>query len=106
MDHRRPDDLTEYAVLVAEISPTGGWVRELRERLAGQTLDAAAQAELADLDALLLEALMGGDIEDALLEDDNSRPIDHWWWHLGALHAGTHPLDALPQALRAVYLAL
>lgn len=101
MDHRRPDDLTEYAVLVAEISPTGGWVRELRELLAAQALDTAQRAELDALDAILIEALREGDIEAALLDDDAAAPLAHWWWHLGAIRAGSYPEALLPETLRA-----
>ena len=56
----------------------------------------------SSLDAILLEAVREGDVLDELLVDDLGKPVEQWWWHLGAIRAGTFPLKHLPAPLRAV----
>lgn len=90
-----------YGLLVG----AGHEYRAVRERAAATALDAAGLATLADLDALALEHVReaGADeIWPALLEDDAAEPLAHWWWHLGAIRAGTYPELLLPEALRSL----
>ena len=63
-------------------------------------MDAATRTDLAELDAILLEAVRGGDVLDELLVDDPGKPAEQWWWHLGAIRAGTFSLEHLPAPLR------
>ncbi len=34
------------------------------------------------------------------IEDDDSQPLEKWWWHLHKIAEGTYPKDMLPQYLR------
>ncbi len=102
MDHRRTGGLFEYGVLTAEVSPVGGPVRELRERLATDTLGQDGETGLAELDEILIEAVCDGDVLGAILVDDPAQPLTNWWWHLGAIRDRTFPADLLPGHLRAV----
>jgi hypothetical protein len=79
--------------------------RKVREDVAALCLDGDALAEISRLDELALEHVLRADEEDVwpgLLEDDPTLPLDHWWWHLGAIRKGTFPTDRLPKHLREV----
>ena len=81
--------------------------REMREDLHQQSvLSEADQEEMREADAMLLESAVSDDLGFLwleLLDDDPDQPLSHWWWHLGALRAGTFPLDQLPDYLLPVY---
>lgn len=82
----------------------GPVLRPLREDIGLLSLTAAEAAELADIDAGAIEYLHWLDyVAPYLLADDDSRPLSHWWWHLGKIRAKTFPADQLPENLRAVY---
>ena len=85
-----------YDIFVTQAYPVGVEALAERARLAAATLDAHAAAELAEIDAILLEAAGAGDLLDEALAGDPSRPLAEWWWHLGAVRAGTYPADLLP----------
>ncbi|MCB1769816.1 MAG: hypothetical protein KDJ31_09000 [Candidatus Competibacteraceae bacterium] len=62
------------------------------------------QNELAELDECVMDHILNfEDVQAYLLEDFDSRPLTHWWWHLGKLRAGTYPAHLLPPHLRAIY---
>ena len=91
-----------YEIYVTDALPIGGDVAPAREYLAGVALDAQERDELEELDRILLEALLAGDVTDDVLHDNEAQPLDHWWWHLGAIRAGTFPTDRLPKHLREI----
>jgi len=37
------------------------------------------------------------------IEDDESQPIEKWWWHLNKIVKGEYPIDKLPEHLREIY---
>ena len=80
--------------------------RSARDKVASFDLSANQEQELAKLDAMLIDWVVGED-DDAvwweLIEDDAAKPIAQWWWHLGAIRAGTYPIDLLPPHLRHAY---
>lgn len=81
--------------------------RQMREELCHQHgLSEADQDEMREADALLLKSAVCDDLGllwIELLDDDPNQPLSQWWWHLGALRAGTFPLDQLPDYLIPVY---
>jgi len=36
------------------------------------------------------------------IQDDDTQPIEKWWWHLHKIAEGTYPKDLLPEYLRGV----
>jgi hypothetical protein len=64
----------------------------------------AQTQQLAALDQEALDLILELDNVDAdLLQDDDSQPLQNWWWHLGKLRNRAYPADLLPAHLRAVY---
>ena len=37
------------------------------------------------------------------IKDDDTQPLEKWWWHLHKIAQGTYPKDLLPGYLRGVY---
>jgi len=82
----------------------GPSLRFARDRLAAMALTQAELEELSDLDETVIEEVIESDaMADYLLVDDPAQPPTRWWWHLGAIRAGTFPAEALPENLRVVY---
>lgn len=101
MDGRDPDrglaqlaELTDYAVPYGD----GAEWRAVRERARNH------QTHPQDL-AMLDMVVSGVALWPGLLDDDPARPPADWWWHLGAIRAGTYPADLLPPHLRETYRA-
>ncbi len=71
----------------------GPQLRRLREKVAHFVLSSEERAELEWLDGAVIEILQDEESEIApyLLQDDESQPIEKWWWHLGKLVNGTYP---------------
>lgn len=85
-------------------SGDGPLLRESRTRIAALSLTAAEQRELRELDEMVVEAVLErDDLQPYLLEDDSTRPLAQWWWHLGKLRTGIYPADLLPPSLRLLY---
>jgi hypothetical protein len=83
----------------------GNEYRKVREDVAALRLGEDALADVSHLDELALDHVADADDQDVwpgLLEDDPAQPLDHWWWHLGAIRDGTFPVELLPEPLRAV----
>ena len=81
-----------------------------RERRDDVTREADESAEswgkVLETDSELLEEIIIDEDEmwpGNLLIDDPIRPFSNWWWHLGAIRAGTFPLDQFPEYLMPVY---
>ncbi len=90
-------ELVDYAV------PFGAGLewREVRER--AEAAQGLARRQLDESDADLLDMVACGvALWPGLLEDDPAQPLDHWWWHVGAIRKGTFPLDLLPKHLREI----
>jgi len=87
----------EYVEFQLAIDGEGWGLREARDRL-------AENHQVGQLDALVVESISRNDyINPILLQDDLAKPWSDWWWHLGAIRAGTFPAEALPENLRAIY---
>lgn len=83
----------------------GPFLRETRQRLSALSLNADEIAELANIDADVIDEMMRSDLIEAdILADDDSQPLERWWWHLGKLRKRTYPVTQLPEHLRGVYL--
>ncbi len=39
------------------------------------------------------------------IEDDDSQPLEKWWWHLHKIAEGSYPKELLPDYLQKVYEA-
>ena len=37
------------------------------------------------------------------IQDDESQPLEKWWWHLNKIVKGEYPIDKLPKHLREIY---
>jgi len=37
------------------------------------------------------------------IHDDNSQPLEKWWWHLHKIAKGSYPKELLPDYLQEVY---
>ena len=80
----------------------GPFLRETRERLAALALDETETTEVARLDGFVIDQIATLDeVQSFLLDDDDTQPLEHWWWHLGKLRARTYPAHCLPEHLRA-----
>lgn len=85
----------------------GPTLRQARNRISTMILTPEEQRELAELDELVIDQILNfEDVQSYLLEDDLTRPLSQWWWHLGQLRAGTYPAHLLPPALRVIYQPL
>ena len=38
------------------------------------------------------------------IEDDETQPLEKWWWHLNKIVRGEYPLELLPEHLREIYI--
>jgi hypothetical protein len=84
----------------------GPALRQLRDDISKLALTNDEAAELADIDAGVIEYLLTLDsVAPYLLDDDNAQPLDSWWWYLDEIRAKTFPADQLPEHLRVVYHA-
>lgn len=73
-----------------------------RERVSALTLDAAAWRTLEELDRDALDHALSAAAGELFVTEDDGRPLDHWWWHLGAIRANTYPFELLPASLRSL----
>jgi hypothetical protein len=104
MDAKGRDPLIRYQEYVEyQFAPDGeGYgLRAAREHL---EQDNRLNEDIVELDEIVIEATQVNDyINPELLEDDDSQPLEHWWWHLGKLRRRTYPAAQLPEHLREVY---
>ena len=94
------------AVLYGMDSWTVPGIREQRDDIMRVVLDRQPQAQLERLDSRLVDAVIDRDddeVPDDLLQDDPTRPLTQWWWHLGKLRARIYPAHLLPPHLQAIY---
>lgn len=102
MDNSRSDQLKGYRNQVEFCLENGEGpaLRQLREHFKDVVSD-----ELADIDEAVIDYIDGLDyVAPYLLNDDATKPLKNWWWHLGKIRAKTYPAELLPDHLRAVYL--
>ena len=81
-------------------------LRELRAKADQASVNHEQRQSMAKLDEYLIDAIIDHndrEVPNDLLQDDRTRPLTHWWWHLGQLRAGTYPSRLLPSHLRAIY---
>lgn len=108
MSTERPSALTCYKASVIQGLPIGvvPGLREQRSRVTQQTWNEQQLSALWYADRFLLDAITDTeeyDLPTELLQDDPTRPLSDWWWHLGKLRDGTYPAQLLPDHLRAIY---
>lgn len=107
-DRSQSDPLVWYreAVMYGMDFWTVPGIREQRDGVMSRHLERSQQTKLEHLDARLMDAVIDindQEVPDDLLEDDVTRPLIQWWWHLGKLRAGTYPAHLLPPHLREIY---
>lgn len=107
MDDWRPSALKQLheTVYYSLTFGAGYEYRKVRDEVAALRLGGDALGDVMHLDELALEHVIDAPEEDVwpgILEDDAAQPIERWWWHLGAIRAGTFPPEHLPAPLRAV----
>ena len=104
MDVKRSDPLKRYEEYAYFQLPYDGEGRGLRQARAALEPSLARSQAVRELDEIVIEAVQVNDyIDPILLEDDAAQPLEHWWWHLGKLRAGTYPAHLLPPHLREIY---
>ena len=83
---------TEVSFRLSDLGE-GPELQRLREKLSTLLLSPDEQAELEWIDGAVIEILQDEDsvVAPYLLEDDESQPIEKWWWHLGKIANGTYP---------------
>ncbi|MBV5274447.1 MAG: hypothetical protein JZU52_12660 [Lamprocystis purpurea] len=87
-----------------DATPVGAEARTEREWLSGLMLSDQERADCDELDGILIEQTLAGAVLPELLADLPAEPLDHWWWHLGAIRDRSYPADRLPASVRAIYL--
>jgi hypothetical protein len=100
------DPLKWYRELVRHALDSGSapGFSERREQVAKALLMASQRENLLALDEEALEYVLElPELDDELLQDDLSQPLEKWWWHLGTIRRGTYPVELLPQSVRAIY---
>ncbi len=80
-------------------------VVKLREKVYQEGLDDSIYVKKTDRKLIqnvhkFLEAM---DISDEPLQDDNSQPLEKWWWHLHKIAKGKYPSLTFPEYLREIY---
>lgn len=76
-------------------------VRESRQRLFDLGFD---NKEIRKLDEIVLESAIVNDyVSSSATQDDESQPLERWWWHLNKLRNETYPIELLPDYLKVVY---
>lgn len=105
MDPKRLTQSITYYRLVVDALPIGDPVRQTRDGLVGVSVPEADAQAITTLDEYLLSEAVGGEVLPEVLQDDQAQPLDHWWWHLGALRGGTYPVHLLPEHLQSAFRA-
>lgn len=106
MDTLRSDQLKVYfhEVKFALAEGEGPILREARDALANLALTQTETHDLASLDADVVDSIVQLDhIADYLLEDNQTQPLEKWWWHLNRIRRGDYPAELLPESLRGYY---
>jgi len=66
-----------------------------------EILSRGLEAEAREVDTFVLSHLDG---LPEIWEDDDTKPLEKWWWHLGKIARREYPAELLPEHLREVYL--
>ena len=94
-----------YDLMVTDALPISPDALDARDDLDGATLNADEQADLEELDQILVEEALRGEptmIMHEVLADHPDKPIEQWWWHLGRIRRGGYPMALLPAHVRQV----
>ena len=100
------DSLIWYKELVRHALDSGSapGFSARRDDLAQAVLTNTQTQQLAELDEealiYILEVVW---IDPDLIQDNDSQPLENWWWHLGKIREKTYPSDLFPEHLKAVY---
>ena len=106
MDNKRINYLDGYRheIDFALVDGVSLVLRKIRQRVSKFKLSPAEQLGLdVDDEAVITTVMALDDIDDGLVKDDEMRPLQDWWWHLGKIRAKTYPVDLLSAHLQAVY---
>lgn len=71
------------------------WIPELREQIREVT------PEIEELDRIVIEEVLKGSLD--WLPDDDTKPLEKWWWHLQKIYRRKYPAALLPSHLRPLY---
>ena len=85
-----------YAIMDPDIFPS--YIPSIREKLK----EYGDNEEVRKLDKWLLEDLKEILKINTYFKDDDTQPIEKWWWHLHKIANGTYPMDLLPDYLKKV----
>ena len=101
-DNRIPEEKIEYlrmyrySIIDPDVLP---WtVPSIREKLQ----DYERNEKVRKLDKWLLEDLKEILEVNPAIKDDDSQPLEKWWWHLHKIANGTYPMELLPDYLKKV----
>jgi hypothetical protein len=106
MDHKRLDYVAGYRheIDYALADGEGPILRKIRQTLS--TLDLNNEDAFSvqtDDEIVFTSVLQLDDIAGYLIDDDDTQPIENWWWHLGKIRNRTYPAALLPSHLQLVY---
>ena len=85
-----------YSTIDPDVLPWN--IPSIREKLK----DYGDNEEVRKLDKWLLEDLKGILKVNTYFKDDNTQPLEKWWWHLHKIANGTYPIELLPNYLKNV----
>jgi len=71
-------------------------ISNIREHLKEYEYD----EEIKKNDVWLLEDLKEILQVNPAIQDDDTQPLEKWWWHLHKIANGTYPIDLLPDYLK------
>ena len=72
------------------------WIPTLRDKISEVT------PEIEELDEIVVEEALVGSL--SWLVDDETQPLEKWWYHLRKIAAHRYPVELLPEHLRRIYL--
>ena len=58
--------------------------------------------EVQKIDKYLIENLKEILKVNPTIQDDDTQPLEKWWWHLHKIANGTYPIELLPDYLKKV----
>ena len=100
---RLAQDLAKrYWDFISEIPVGEGpalWIPYQREKIAEAGV---STPEIEELDEIVVEEALAGSL--SWLKDDETQPLEKWWYHLRKIATRRYPSDLLPEHLRRIYL--
>ncbi len=86
-----------YSIIDSDVLPWN--VPSIREKLQ----DYEGNEKVRKLDKWLLEDLKEILEVNPAIQDDDTQPLEKWWWHLHKIANGTYPVELIPDYLKNIF---